>query len=65
MKLPHVKSAAPNLRELDHMATLLNRMWDEVVVAREVMHTAKGSLRAVEGHLHAMEVWGREMRCQA
>ena len=30
-KQPRVEPAAPNLRELDHMAMLLNEMWDKVV----------------------------------
>ena len=64
-KRPCIESVAPNLRELDHMATLLNGIWDEVVAAREVVHTAEGSLRTVEGHLHAMEDWVREMHHQA
>ena len=61
VKRPHIESATLNVGELDHMAALLNGMWDKVVVARKVMHTAKGSLHAVEGHLCMMEDWVREM----
>ena len=65
VKRPCVEPAAPNLGELDHMAALVNGTWDEVLVAREVVCSAKGSLRTVEGRLHAMEDWVREMRHQA
>ena len=64
-KRPRVEPAAPTLGELDHMAAPFNRMWDEVVAAREVVCTAEGSLRAVEGCLCTMEDWVREMRHQA
>ena len=63
-KRPHVEPTAPNLGELDHMAALVNGMWDEVLVAREVVHTAEGRLRTVEGRLRMMEDWVREMRCR-
>ena len=64
-KRPCVESTAPNLRELDHMAALLDGMWDKVVVAREVVCTAEGRLHTMEGRLRAMEDWVREMHHRA
>ena len=65
VKWPHVEPATPNVDKLDQMEALLNRMWDKVVVAREIVCMAKGGLQAVEGHLHMMEDWVRDMHCRA
>ena len=53
----------PGLKELDRLVGLVTNIWGEVTDAREAVWAAEGQLRTVEGCLHDINDWVRDL-CQ-
>ena len=60
-----VDSRPPDLEAVDHLANLVDGMWDEVVKAREAVSVVEERLQAIEGHLQLMDDWVRNLCQQA